>query len=219
MRAGRAEDKALTQDISAIGVFGGTFDPIHVGHLFIAQEAATTIPLDRVLFVPTADPVHRPLPPVASSADRAQMVSLAIADNMRFELSSVELERPGLSFTIDTLSILAQRFPARALYFIVGTDSLAALPQWREPAKILELARIVAMARPGRDRVDLDALEAVLPGASGRVCVVESPGLEVSARDIRARLAEGKPIRHLVPEPVREYIQERGLYRRVTNGK
>ncbi|HEY3117396.1 MAG TPA: nicotinate-nucleotide adenylyltransferase [Chloroflexota bacterium] len=196
----------------AIGIFGGTFDPIHVGHLFIAQEAAATMLLDRVLFVPTADPVHRLVPPVASQADRGEMVRLAIADNQSFEFSSVELDRPGPTFTIDTLRVLAQLHPKQTLYFIVGTDSLAELPQWREPAQILELARIVAMARPGRDKVDLEALEAILPGARRRVCVVQSPGLDVSARDIRARIAEGKPVRYLVPEPVREYIQKRGLY-------
>lgn len=206
------ESGILTQETGAIGVFGGTFDPIHLGHLFIAQEAAAAIPLDRVLFVPTADPIHRPSPPVASPDDRAQMVRRAIADNGQFEFSPLELERPGPSFTIDTLRILAQLYPGRALYFIVGSDSLAELPRWREPRAILDLARVVGMARPGRQSLDLDALEEALPGARQRVCVVQSPGLEVSARDIRARLAAGKPIRYLVPDSVRTYIEESRLY-------
>lgn len=195
-----------------LGILGGTFDPIHLGHLFIAQEAAAAARLDRVLFIPTGQPPHRSQMPLASPAERADMVRLAVAGNALFELSEIELNRPGPSYTIDTLRALAAGSPDCSLYFILGADSLADLPEWRQPDEILELARVLAMARGGRPPVDLEALDRAVPGAGERVCVIESPGLEVSARDIRARIPAGRPIRYLVPDTVESYIREHGLY-------
>ena len=198
-----------------LGVFGGTFDPIHIGHLFIAEEAAVTLGIERVLFVPTGPAHHlRRVAPGASPEHRAAMVQLAIQDNPKFELSTVESDRAEPSFTVDTLRALAKDWAGQEMYFIVGMDSLDELPQWHDPAGILELAHLVAVELGGQEESDLGAIEAAVPEARGRVSAITSLGLEISATDVRQRLVEGRPVRYLVPDAVIDYIRRNGLYQK-----
>ncbi|MSQ24468.1 MAG: nicotinate-nucleotide adenylyltransferase [Chloroflexi bacterium] len=199
-------------DLARIGIFGGTFDPIHIGHLFIAEEAASVLNLAKVIFVPASVPPHRSTSPLATPQQRYTMVQLAIADNARFAVSVVELDRPGPSYTVDTLKLLKADFPDAGLFFLIGMDSLPELVHWRDPAEILHLAHIVAVARGGVGAGDFAALEAHLPEARGRVTILDAPGLEISASDIRHRVATGRSIRYFVPGPVADFIAEQGLY-------
>jgi nicotinate-nucleotide adenylyltransferase len=188
---------------------GGTFDPPHYGHLVAAQEAAWQLKLERVLFLPAR---QNPLKGEQSSGTeaRCEMVARAIADNPRFELSRLDLDRPGPSYTADLLRALEQ--PGRELFFLVGADILPELPRWREPREILRRARLVIVNRPDAPLPNIQALEAALPGARDRVDLVFIPGVAVSARYLRARVAAGQPIRYLTPPSVERYIAERGLY-------
>jgi len=196
-----------------VGVMGGTFDPIHHGHLVAAQEAASALALDRVIFIPVWQPPHKPEEPSASPADRLCMVRLAVEANPQFEVSTIEIDSPGPSYTVDTLRRLLERDPDLDLHFIVGMDSLSELPRWRDPAEILRLARIVALHRPRWEIVDLDELARLLPESAGRVSVVPMPELDISSTELRERAREGHPIRYLVPDPVAAYIEEHQLYR------
>ncbi|MBM2810361.1 MAG: nadD [Chloroflexi bacterium] len=202
-------------DVSrAIGVLGGTFDPVHYGHLAAAQEAAMVLSLDRVLFLPANDPPHKRDEPVTAAANRAAMVRLAIADNPLFEICEIELERPGPSYTVDSLRTLHARLPDIEIYFIVGMDSLADLPTWHDPMGILELACIAAIYRPGSKPVDLKIMAKEVPGAESRVRLIATPGLDIASTDLRARLRDGnRPVRYLLPDAVIEYIEANGLYR------
>ena len=196
-----------------VGVMGGTFDPIHIGHLVAAEEVRWALGLSRVIFVPAGQPPHKEPGEVSAVADRVRMVELAIASNRYFELSLVDVERPGRSYTVDTLRILRERLgEAVELFFIVGMDSLADLPRWREPRGIIALARLAVVNRPPYPPVELDALERTLPGISGRVEMVRMPGIYVASSDLQERVARGLPIKYQVLEPVEGYIRERGLY-------
>lgn len=192
-----------------IGVLGGTFDPVHIGHLIIAQEALVQIGLAQVLFVPAhTSPLKRS--PVASPEDRAAMVELAIRENPAFALSRVDLDRPGPSYTVETLAILRQAYgPGVDLCFIAGFDAVAELYRWREPTRLLELAEVIAVSRPGYKLV----LPAQLAAAADRIRVVQAPQIGISATDIRRRCHAGLPIRYLVPDAVRAYIEAHALYR------
>lgn len=195
-----------------IGLMGGTFDPIHDGHLVAAQETASVLGLEKVLFLPTGAPPHKQNEPVTDARHRLAMVRLAIQGNPTFELSTIELERPGPSYTVDTLRQIGERYPGVELYFIVGMDSLAELPTWRDPHRLFDLARVVAVLRAGWTPVDLGWIESRLPAARGRVQVVQIPGLDISSTNLRERVAAGRPIRYLVPSAVMAYIEEHGLY-------
>ena len=195
-----------------LGVMGGTFDPIHYGHLVAAQEAAAALHLPRVLFIPAWQPPHKIDEPSASPEHRLCMVRLAVEANPLFEVSQIEIDRPGRSYTVDTLRGLAGTFSGAELHFIVGMDSLTELPRWHDPAGILELARIVALYRPGWETVDLAELERVLPTARGRVTVVPMPELDISATELRERVRANRPIRYLVPDAVASYIEKHRLY-------
>ena len=196
-----------------VGIMGGTFDPIHHGHLVAAQEAASALDLDRVIFIPVWQPPHKIEEPSASPEHRLCMVRLAVDANPRFEVSTIEIDHPGPSYTVETLRRLLQRDPGLDLHFIVGMDSLAELPRWRDPADIVRLARIVALYRPGWETVDLGELARALPESEGRVSVVLMPELDISATELRERARAGRPIRYLVPDAVAAYIEEHGLYK------
>ena len=195
-----------------IGIMGGTFDPIHDGHLVAAEEAAWTLELDRVLFIPTYFPPHKG-GPEATAAHRVGMVRAAIADNPVFELSTIEVERGGKSYTLDTLQHLRRLNPDAQFHLIVGMDSLADLASWHEPAGILRLAHIAAVHRSGWAPVDLDQLTAAVPEAAGRVMVIDIPGLDIASSDLRVRIAAGRPVRYLLPDAVIAYITVNNLYR------
>jgi nicotinate-nucleotide adenylyltransferase len=190
-----------------IGVFGGTFDPPHVGHLLMASDARDALELDRLLFVPAgAQPFKVDKPPVASSQDRLEMVRLAVADDAQFAVDDAEINRKGLSFTVDTLEHLAERNPDAAKFFLLlGEDALAGFEQWRNPARIRELATLAAMRREGMG----SAIEKVAAG----VLTISTRRVDVSSTEIRKRLRDGKSIKGFVPESVDRFIEARGLYR------
>lgn len=197
-----------------VGVLGGTFDPIHYGHLAIAEDCRDQLRLDPVLFIPAGDPPHKRYRAVTPATDRLAMVERAIAGNPRFQLSRLEVDRPGLSYSVDTVgSLRAQLGPETELFFIIGDDSLADLPTWREPARLLDLCTIVAVNRPGYPRFDLARLDPVIPHASQRILRIEVPDLNLTSSDIRGRVAAGRTITYLVPDSVRDYISEHRLYR------
>jgi nicotinate-nucleotide adenylyltransferase len=196
-----------------IGILGGTFDPIHYGHLVAGEESRCALGLERVLFVPSARPPHKLEHPVSPPDVRVEMVRLAIADNPNFELSTVELDRPGLSYTVDSIALLQEQLGASArLFFILGEDALADLPTWHQPEKLLEMCQLIAVNRPGYHSFSLRLLERQLPGVENRVHQVRIPELAIWSTELRARVASGLPIRYLVPDDVLEFIYQRGLY-------
>jgi len=196
-----------------IGVLGGTFDPVHTGHLLVAEEAKARLNLAEVLFVPAGQPWLRGDSPIAAAEHRMRMVRLAIDDKPYFRLSTIEIERSGYSYTVDTIAELkGQVDVGDELFFILGWDCLAELPKWREPSRLVGMCRLVAVPRVGSAAPDLDSLEAAVPGLKGRVVLLDKPRVDVSASEIRERVARGLSIEHLVPESVARYIREQGLY-------
>jgi nicotinate-nucleotide adenylyltransferase len=200
-----------------VGLLGGTFDPIHYGHLVIAEEVRTTLQLSEMVFVPAGKPPHKPGRIVTEAHHRLAMLKLAIASNPYFTISLVDVERQGPSYTVETLRLLHQQWGAQtAIYFVIGGDSLEYLLTWHDPAGILEqLAVLVAVQRPGYEEASdyRDALEARLPGIKQRLIIVQAPQLDISASDLRRRVAEGRPIKYQTPEAVEHYIAQHGLYR------
>lgn len=202
--------------MSRIGVFGGTFDPIHLGHLIVAEDVRTELDLDAVLFVPNREPPHKAGETGAPAEDRAAMVRAAVGTNPWFRLELSELERPGPSFAVDTLRGLRDRRPGDELLFLLGTDALAGLPSWRRPEALIGEFRLVAMRRPdeeGHLSASLRDLERRFPELSERVTLVDVPVIGISSREIRERVKAGRSIRYLAPEPVEAYIDQHGLYR------
>lgn len=190
-----------------IGVFGGTFDPPHIGHLLVANDAREALELDRLIFVPAnAQPFKVDTPPVASGQDRLEMVRLAVAGDANYVVDDAEINRKGLSFTVDTLEHLSERNPAARLFLLIGEDVLAGFEKWRSPARIRELATLVAVSRGGLAGSPADpATSAVLRVSTRRV--------DVSSTEIRERRRAGKSIKGFVPESVERFIDVRGLYR------
>ncbi len=198
-----------------IGVLGGTFDPIHMGHLIIAEEVRARLYLDEVLFVPAGQPwLKLNNANVISPAEhRVEMVRLAIADEPCFKLSTMEIERPGPSYTVDTMAELdSQIGDGDKLFFILGWDNLIQLPQWYQPSLLVKLCRLVPLRRVGYPTPDLDSLEAAVPGLSQSLVMLDTPQIEISSSEIRARVARGLSIHQLVPEAVERYIIEHKLY-------
>jgi nicotinate-nucleotide adenylyltransferase len=196
-----------------LGILGGTFDPVHCGHLVIAEEARVRLNLTEVRFVPAGQPPHKSGRPVSPATDRLAMLRLAIAGNTAFTLTTMEIERTGPSYTVDTLSQLARdEGPDCALHFIVGGDALPDLLSWREPARILALCTLVVVRRPDVKPVDLRDLQARLPALAEKLIVLDGPQFGVSGTEIRQRVAEELPVRYQVPEAVWAYIREHRLY-------
>ncbi len=197
-----------------IGVFGGTFDPIHLGHLIVAEEAAVRLNLNPVLFVPAGQPWLKEHRAITAVEHRIAMVKLAIANNPKFELSTIEIERPGPSYTIDTMRFLQAKFGSQAkLFFILGWDSLMDLPRWKEPLELIKACTLVAVPRQNYVKSELDSLDRVIPGIVSKVILLDMPIIGISSSEIRKRIAEGGSIRYWVPEAVERYIIEHGLYR------
>ena len=195
------------------GILGGTFDPVHSGHLAIAGLVKTEFGLDRVFLVPAGSPRLKRQEPGAAVAHRLEMVKIAVAGYTGFETSEVETARPGPTYTVDTLEEFSLEFNADEFFFIVGIDVLSRFHEWRKPDRILELCRLVAVSRPGYSAFDWPSFYAVSPGAAGRVEMVSSAMVDVSGTELRQRAAAGLTLRGLVPEPVEEYIRHHGLYR------
>lgn len=199
-----------------VGVLGGTFDPIHIGHLVLAEQAREQLALGEVLFVPAGDPWRKAGRRITPAGDRVAMAELGIAGNPAFRVSRIEVERPGPSYSVETLARLAAERPEAELYFILGEDALFDLPNWKDPAGIVSLARIAVAARGPASRLDAlppERLERLVPGLGARFVRVEMPAIGVSATDLRERVRRGGTVRYLVPEAVERYIRERGLYR------
>ncbi len=196
-----------------IGVLGGTFDPVHNGHIVVAEETRARLNLAEILFVPAGQPWLKEGSPILAAEHRVQMVRLAIADEPCFKLSTVEIDRAGPSYTVDTITELqAQLGVGDELYCILGWDSLAQLPQWRQPSRLVKMCRLVAVPRPGYSLPDINSLETVMPGLLRRLTVLDKPEVDISATEIRERVARGLSIGHLVPERVDEYIRQHQLY-------
>jgi nicotinate-nucleotide adenylyltransferase len=199
-----------------VGILGGTFDPIHYGHLVIAEQVREALRLDRVLFVPAARPPHKLDEAISPAADRTAMVKLAIAGNPAFAVCPIELERDGPSYTVDTLEMLADESRRdgieRSFFFILSSEAAAALPKWRSPARILELAQLAVVARPGFPVPDPQILSGMAGAAADRVLAIETLPLANSASDVRSRAASGRSIRYLVPPAVESYIRDHRLY-------
>jgi nicotinate-nucleotide adenylyltransferase len=189
-----------------LGIFGGTFNPIHVGHLLIADAAAEALELDRVIFIPCATPPHKHPQVLADARHRLRMVKLAIRGNARFGCSDIELRRGGPSYSVETLRQLKHAMPRARFYFLIGTDSLRDLHNWREAAALVQLCEFICVARPG-ERTPSTRLRGL------RVHKLPGHPADISSSDIRNRLARGASVRYLMPEAVQRYIQKTGLYR------
>jgi nicotinate-nucleotide adenylyltransferase len=200
----------------SLGVFGGTFDPIHVAHLAVAEEAVEALGLERVLFVPAGEPPHKPGREITPAEDRLAMVELAIADNPRFAVDRLELDRPGPSYTVDTLDALratrAAAGLAEGLTLILSAEAFLDLMTWREPRRVLELARVVVAPRDGYPDAGPEFLAEHLPDLADRATFLDGPRLRLSASELRARAAAGRSLRYLVPDAVSAYIGDHGLY-------
>ena len=196
-----------------LGILGGTFDPIHIGHLILAEEARYQLKLDRVLLAPAADPPHKRDQGKSPAARRVRMAELAIADNPHLALSRIDVDRPGPHYTLDLVRLLQEQHgPSAELYFLMGLDSLVDLPTWHRPVELMQQCRLVAFSRPDAD-FDWTALEAALPGVRSRVDLLTMPLVQISGRDLRQRAREGRPLRYLVLPKIEQYIHEHLLYR------
>jgi nicotinate-nucleotide adenylyltransferase len=200
--------------MQSMGIFGGTFDPPHLGHLILAVEARAQLGLERLLWVLTPDPPHKQGQSIAPLEQRLEMVKLAIADDSQFEISSVELNRPGPHYALDTVQILAGQNPGMNLVYLMGGDSLRDLPNWYRPADFVSACHLIGVMRRPDDAVELGVLEESLPGLTAKVRFVDAPLLEIAAREVRSRIADGRPFRYFLPERVYKYIDSHGLYRR-----
>ncbi len=188
-----------------IGVFGGTFNPVHLGHLLVVADATEQVGLDQVKFIPAATPPHKKTDRLAAGRHRLAMLRLAIRGQRQFEVDTLELRRGGRSYSVDTLTALKRRQPDADFYFIIGADSLPELHRWRAIKRLSQLCQFIVVARPGY-ALRPPRVTVVWQAVTGHVC-------DISSTEIRARIASGRPIRYLVPDMVRHYIYQHGLYR------
>jgi nicotinate-nucleotide adenylyltransferase len=188
-----------------VGIYGGTFDPVHMGHLLMAEEAVERLRLDRLVFLPAGRPAHKRDRVITKAAHRLAMLRLAIRGNPRFAVSNHEAEREGVTFTVESLAWFAAREKAD-LYFLMGQDSLDEFRTWRDPERILALARLAVVPRGEGDRPSLDA------AVRRRVVFLKPPRIEIASSEIRRRLGRGRSVRYWLPEPVLAYIRRHGLY-------
>lgn len=196
-----------------LGVFGGTFDPIHLAHLIVAEQARDQLGLDKLILLPAAIPPHKQQREISDGKHRLEMTRLAAADNPAFEVSDLELRRKGLSYTAETLRLLHEEHPDDELFLLLGGDSLADLPNWYRPNEIRRLATLAVAARPGAAIQQPGDLPIISSDSDGKgVLVVNIPQMEISSTDIRQRIAVGRSIRYLVPAAVEAYIVAHGLY-------
>lgn len=197
-----------------LGIYGGTFDPPHLGHLILAETAADSLALSRVIFVPAGDPPHKEANTIRANEDhRVRMVELAIAGNSKFALSRVDVDRPGPHYSVDMLRLLSEQYPGAELIFLIGADSLRDLPTWSRPQELITLARLGVMRRPFVEP-DVDEVEAALPGITERIRWVDAPLIDIAASDLARRIANGHSVRYQLPDAVCAYIEEHHLYRK-----
>jgi len=196
-----------------LGVFGGTFDPPHIGHLSLAAEACQQLKIDRMLWVLTPTSPFKRDQHITSVEHRLLMLERAIVGNRKFELSKIELENPGPYYTVETIHSLAERYPSADLILIIGGDSLRDLPDWHQPADLVAACHQIGVIRRPGDSVDLSAVERQVPGTPAKVRFVDAPLMDISSSDIRRRVRENLPFRYFLSRAVYEYIQENNLYR------
>ena len=194
-----------------IGVFGGTFDPIHMGHLVVSDDARAALELDKVLFIPAGQPWFKSYRQMTESHHRLAMVRLAVESNPHFDVVDIEIRRSGPSYTVDTLAELCDQYEGAEFVVILGVDALREIDRWYQPRRLFEMASVVGMARPGAS-LDPSVLNAAIPGASSRMQLVDSTLVDISGTEIRERVAAGRSIRYRVPATVERYISEHGLY-------
>lgn len=197
--------------MNRLGLLGGTFDPPHYGHLVLAEQARIQLGLDRVLFIPAAQPPHKPAAEVAPIEHRLNMLALAIAGNPFFEISRADIDRPGPHYTVDLLIHLRAIYPDAEFFFLMGSDSLVDLPRWRDPHRLIQMTWLAVMPRPGYV-VHMPLLEQALPGISKRLLWLDAPFLDIASHDLRRRVKSGGSIRYLVPPEVEAYIYAHRLY-------
>ena len=198
-----------------IGVFGGTFDPVHLGHLILAEQCREQGRLDQVWFVPAASPPHKQGQVLTPFARRVEMLALAVAGQPAFRIDELEKDRAGPSFTVHTLEEIHRRHPAAELFLPVGADTLADLPHWYQPGRIVALAELLVMPRPGWPLPGAAEIQAALrlpADVAFRLQVVDAPLIDIASRDLRRRAADGRSLRYLVPRAVEAYIQDKRLY-------
>lgn len=204
----------FSKETRRIGIMGGTFDPLHYGHLVAAEMARNEFKLEKVLFIPTGNPPHKEGREITMAESRYQMVRLALEDNAFFEVSRLEIDRVGYSYTVDTLRDLHQVYPGYELYFITGSDAFREIFTWKDTESILTLSQFIGASRPGFETTDfLLELQREYPEFYERMHLLEVPALAISSTDIRARVKKGQSIRYLLPEPVRLFIEQETLYR------
>jgi len=197
---------------AAIGVLGSAFNPPHLGHLALAQEALWQLGLGEVVFVPTGRAPHKRIADDPGREARMEMTRLAAAEDARFSVSALEVEREGPSYTYETLEALAEEQADRELVFVMGADAAVGLESWRRPERVVELARIAVARREGVSDAEVDAVMRSL-GCEGRATMLAMPQFGVSSSAVRERAKQGRPLRYLVPQPVADYIEEKGIYR------
>lgn len=197
-----------------IGILGGTFDPIHMAHLIIAEESRMRVPLQKVVFIPTGQPWLKSDRQITPGSRRMEMVRLAVADNPTFDSSSIEIDRPGLTYSVDTLEELAVQWgPDVEFNFIIGVDSLLSLPRWKDPERFLDLCTVTVVTRPGYSPEALEEVKQRYPVLERKLRLIKGPSIGISGTEIRRRVASGLSVRYLVPPRVERYIAERGLYK------
>jgi nicotinate-nucleotide adenylyltransferase len=196
-----------------IGLFGGTFDPPHIGHLILSAETYSQLGLDRLLWILTPTPPHKQGQPITPLEHRLAMVKLAISDDCHFELSTTEIDRPGPHYALDTVKIISEQNPAADLVYLMGGDSLRDLPTWHRPKDLVAALRFIGVMRRPGDSIDLPALEKIIPGLTAKVWYVDAPLLDIAAHEIRQRVAAGCPFRYFLPPAVYDYVVEHNLYR------
>jgi len=199
-------------DRAAIGVLGSAFNPPHLGHLALAQEALWQLDLDEVVLVPTGEAPHKRIAADPGREARIEMTRLAAADDPRFSVSSLEVDREGPSYTYETLEALAEERPDRELVFVMGADAAVGLESWRRPERVVELASLAVARRAGVSDADVAETMSSLD-CEGRATMLEMPQFGVSSSAVRERAKQGRPLRYLVPQPVARYVEEKGLYR------
>lgn len=196
-----------------IGIFGGTFDPSHNGHLVVAEYVRTEMALDQVLFIPAGRPWFKEGQTVTDAGHRLEMTRLAVADSPHFAVSDMDVRRRGPTYTFDTLTELRGDMGKGVdFYFILGVDALNELHRWRRPCDVLDLATLVGVTRPGAEKVDRAAVDSIREGASDEVVIVDGPLVDISAADIRRRMSEGLSVRGIIPQAVEDYAKRHGLY-------
>lgn len=194
-----------------IGVFGGTFDPIHMGHLIVAEDARAALELDKVLFIPAGQPWFKSYRQITEAHHRLAMVRLAVEGNPSFDVADIEIRRTGPSYTVDTLAELRGQYPNAEFIVILGVDALREIDRWYQPRRLFELASVVGVARPGAS-LDPSVLNAAIPGASTRMRLLDSVLIDISGTEIRQRVAAGHSILYRVPASVERYIHDNCLY-------